>query len=199
MKGPLVIGAFVLATLGPRIARGDAAPKFNNAWFVPVGVSGALALHADAPAGFAGGAEVSVVHNDDYDWLGAYADVVHDFAVDATRLSIGPELGEGFAGIDGGYLFEVGNGRTRHGVTVRPMLSLGFVMLYGRVGWLGGQDPETLGEVGLLFKYPIELHNEPSYRPGPPEPELPADPAPPSPSGPAGPPPAGPFAEPPPG
>jgi hypothetical protein len=187
---------------GPALA--DAAPKFHNAWYLPVGISGGVAIHDGADDGFVGGLEASIVRNDDYNWMGAYADVVHDFAADTTRISLGPELGEAIFGIDGGYVLETGGGRTRHGVAVRPMFSLGVIMLYGRLEWLATEPSETLGEVGLLLKVPIELHNEPAYHgrpdlePEPPYSEPPVEPAPDSAPPPAAAP-SGPFAEPPPG
>jgi hypothetical protein len=184
----------------------DAMPKIYDSWFLPVGVSTASALHPDTSNGFAGGLELSLVHNDEFSWQGAYADVVRDFASERTRVSIGPEIGEAFLGIDGGYLLDTGKGVTRHGFCVRPMFSLGFVMIYGRLGQLFGSEHETLGEIGLLFKYPIVLHegenpHRPMYEPEPPESpdavepertEPPAQPLVPQQK-------PGPFAEPPPG
>jgi hypothetical protein len=189
-------------TLAPS-AFADAMPKMHDSWFLPFGLSTAYALHKYSSNGFAGGLELSVVHNDDFFWQGAYADVVRDFENEHTRLSLGPEIGVMVLGIDGGYLLDTGKGTTRHGFCVRPMFSLGIMMLYGRVDQLLGAEHETIGEIGLLFKYPVLLHEgEDPYRPVPEPERFDARPpeAPEPPEGPLQPAPGpGQFAQPPPG
>jgi hypothetical protein len=143
---------------GARSAIADAMPKVHPGFRLPVGFWTAVAIHDDATDGFMGALEASIVHTGrDYDWVGVYADIGRDFAADRTRLTVGPEIGSGFFGIDAGYAMELGGPRTRHGYVIRPLLSLGVIMLGGRVGHFFGDDEETFGEVGLLFKFPIEL------------------------------------------
>ena len=143
---------------GSRDAIADAAPKIQPGFRLPVGFWTAVAIHDDATDGFMGALEASIVHTGrDFAWVGAYADIGRDFAADRTRLTVGPEIGSGFFGIDAGYAMELGGPSTRHGYVIRPLLSLGVIMLGGRVGHFFGDHEETFGEVGLLFKIPIEL------------------------------------------
>ena len=144
--------------LAPRAAQADAVPKVHPGFRLPVGFWTAVAIHDDATDGFMGALEASFVYTDrDYDWVGAYVDFGRDFASDRTRLTVGPEIGSGFFGIDGGYALELGGPRARHGYVIRPLLSLGVIMIGGRIGHFFGDAEETFGEVGLLFKIPIEL------------------------------------------
>jgi hypothetical protein len=140
------------------VALADAMPKVHPGFRLPVGFWTALAIHDDATDGFMGALEASIVYTDrEYDWVGGYVDFGRDFASDRTRLSVGPEIGSGFFGIDGGYAAEFGGPSVRHGCVIRPLLSLGVIMLGGRLGHFFGDAEETFGEVGLLFKFPIEL------------------------------------------
>jgi hypothetical protein len=185
---------FAVFALSPA-ALADAGPKVHDSWFLPFGVSAAYAIHDGTSNGFAGGLELSIVHNDEFDWKGAYVDLVRDFANEHTRLSIGPEIGAAFVGIDGGYLLDTGGDRARHGFCLRPMFSLGFVMAYGRIEQLIGSEHETLGEIGILIKFPVLLHEgENQMRPERPRRLEP----PPGPIGPVYQPMPGPFAQPPP-
>ncbi len=198
--------AFLAAVSTAPSALADGFPKIYDSWFLPVGVSGAYAIHKQASDGFAGGLELSLVHDSEFSWQGAYVDLVRDFAADRTRVSLGPEIGVGFLGIDGGYLLDTGHGYTRHGFCVRPMFTLGVAMLYARLGELYGVERESVGEIGILLKFPVLLHegvnpHRPIYEPPEPPDARPPDAAEPPPSGaPLAPAPApGPFAEPPPG
>jgi hypothetical protein len=151
---PLAI-TLLLAT---RLACADAVPKVYPGLRLPVGFWTAVAIHDDATDGFVGAAEASLVYTDrDYNWTGGYVDIGRDFASDRTRLSVGPEFGSGFFGIDAGYAVELGGPSARHGYVVRPLLSLGVIMLGGRLGHFFGDAEETFGEVGLLFKFPLEI------------------------------------------
>jgi hypothetical protein len=154
----LAAGLVAALLLGARAAAADAVPKVHPGFRLPVGFWTAVAIHDDATDGFMGAFEASLVHTDrDYDWVGAYADIGRDFATDRTRLSVGPEIGSGFFGIDAGYALELGGPQARHGYVIRPLLSLGVIMLGARLGHFFGDAEETFGEVGLLFKFPIEL------------------------------------------
>ena len=143
--------------LGSRAAFADAVPKIPPGFRLPVGFWTALAIH-DGDDGFMGALEASLVYTDrDYTWVGGYADIGRDFAAERTRLTIGPEIGSGFFGVDAGYALELGGPNPRHGVVVRPLLSLGVIMIGGRFGHFFGEVEESFGEVGLLIKIPIEL------------------------------------------
>jgi hypothetical protein len=158
MKRATAIALSMATLLSSAAAFGDAIPKVNPGWRLPVGLWTAVGVHTDATDGFVGGVEASFVHTDrDYDWWGFYADAVRDFASERTRLSIGPEIGDGILGIDGGYVVELGGERVRHGFAIRPLLSVGIIMIGGRIVHFDAREEETLGEIGLLFKFPIEV------------------------------------------
>ncbi len=94
-------------------------------------------------------------------WYGAYADAVYDFSAKRTRMSIGPEIGYGVFGLDAGALVEAGGGKALFGLVVRPVLTLGAVALYGRVGVLPAASYGPLfGEAGVLLKFPWEISHQ---------------------------------------
>ena len=90
-------------------------------------------------------------------WVGLYTDVVRDTGSDTTRFTIGPELGITVVGVDGGLLAQLGD-EGRWGLTVRPVLTLGVLALYGRFGHFMDDLPEPeFFETGLLIKVPLPL------------------------------------------
>lgn len=59
-------------------------------------------------------------------------------------------------GLDGGLLVERAGGAQRYGWVARPMLTVSWLALTGRVGWLA--SPGTwFGEIGVLVKLPTAL------------------------------------------
>jgi hypothetical protein len=132
--------------------------------YIMLGPSLAVLLDRGEDASFVLGGELSVVSVSDAFWLGAYLDAAHAFAIDETRLSIGPELGVRFLGLDGGYVLSFGGHRSpQHGVAIRPMLTFGIVTAYFRSSWLLGGHADWYGELGLLLKAPIVIGNEPWF------------------------------------
>ena len=104
------------------------------------------------------GGEVSVVHQTtEFGWFGAYVDGVRDFGREQTRFSLGPEVGWSAFGVDAGYLLMTTPDGVSHGVTVRPLVSLGYATLFGRFSKDLTRGAPVWTELGLLFKYPIEL------------------------------------------
>lgn len=129
--------------------------------YLMLGPSLAAQLDRCDGASFVLGGELSFVNVSDAFWMGAYLDTVHAFAVDETRLSLGPELGIRFLGLDGGYVASFGGEASpQHGVTVRPMLTFGIVTAYFRSTWLLGEHADWLAELGVLLKAPIVLGND---------------------------------------
>jgi len=127
-----------------------------NVW-MPVGLSTGYAFHTQGENGALIGAELSVVHlGDRYVWFGGYADFVADRGSDRARLSIGPEIGWKYFGIDGGFVLETGD-RLRPGVALRPLLSAGFATLGLRGVKTFGDGGATLFELGFLLKIPIPI------------------------------------------
>lgn len=168
--------AILAAALIGSLARTAAADQNENALLVSAGANLGLSMHDVASSGFVLGGEASLVllhlENDESEhggdapgvpmigtpsWLGLYGDVVRDTGSDTTRFSIGPEIGHGILGIDGGLLAQVGD-ESRWGVTVRPVLTIGVVALYGRWGHFYDDLPETdFVEAGLLLKWAFPL------------------------------------------
>lgn len=161
-EGPVraLVALAVALALTTALARPAEAhrPVTNSVW-VPAGVTLAASLDEDADAGFVVGGEVSVVYLDETGfWVGGYVDTVYDVGPDATRLTVGPEAGFGFVGMDGGYAVEWRGGTAYHGGAARFLLTWGVVAVYGRVAHFVAPGPErTLGEVGVLLKWPIEM------------------------------------------
>jgi hypothetical protein len=127
-----------------------------HAWTVPVGLASGWSIHRHANDGAYLGLEASVVRTETRTlfWLGGYADAVHDFANGATRMTVGPELGLGPVGLDGGYLLELAPAGHRQGFAARLVASASLLSITGRVGHFSGGAGETFGEVGLLLKLP---------------------------------------------
>ena len=135
-------------------AKAAAPAPSPHAWTIPEGLATGWSVHRHAGDGAYLGLEVSVVRTETRTlfWIGGYADVVHDFANGATRMTVGPELGLGPVGFDGGYLLEVAHGGYREGVAARLIASASLLSITGRVGHFTGGSGETFGEVGLLLK-----------------------------------------------
>ncbi len=107
--------------------------------------------------GFLLGGELSVVRQtQEFFWFGGYLDGVYDFERKQTRLSIGPEFGWSALGLDAGYLLALDGAGAHGGITARPLLSIGYVTVYGRVSHLF-EAKRTWVEAGLLLKYPVEF------------------------------------------
>ncbi|HEX7501386.1 MAG TPA: M20/M25/M40 family metallo-hydrolase [Polyangia bacterium] len=129
-----------------------------HGWKLPIGLGMGLAVHGEGPSGLYLGFEASLVRFESKSlfWLGGYADVLHDYASDRTRTSLGFELGKGSLGLDGGYLLEFSPQDRRQGLVLRPLVSLSYLSLAGRLGCLWGQGaPEIFGELGVLIKIPL--------------------------------------------
>ena len=78
--------------------------------------------------------------------------------VPTVGFSLGPEVGFGPVGLDGGYLVEISGSGHRQGFAVRPMLTASWVSITGRVGYLTGHGAqEVFGEAGLLFEVPVAI------------------------------------------
>lgn len=150
------------ALVAPSLAA-DAGPPVPRGWVLTFGANGGYSMHPERANGAVLGAEVSAPYLASSGlWFGAYADALHDFGPRRQRLSFGPELGFAVFGVDGGPLLELADGATRTGFTLRGVLTLGVLGLYGRYGYLDGADPERgFGEIGLLIKAFTPLSEQP--------------------------------------
>lgn len=143
---------------------------FPEGLFLPVGFSVASASHPSTPSSLALGAEASLAlfpfgHGN---WAGVYTDVIHETKNELTRWSFGLEAGFVLVGVDGGVVMQVSDAGKAWGGVVRPMLTLAFVTLYGRFGFM--KDAEDFREIGALFKFPIHLMDVDFDEPPPPPP-----------------------------
>jgi hypothetical protein len=141
-------------------------PPNANVW-MPVGLSTGYALHDELPNGALIGAELSVVHiTNQAVWYGGYVDYLWDRGSDRQRLSVGPEFGYTYFGIDGGYVLEQGD-KLRHGVALRPLLTLAFLAVGFRGVKTFGDGGETLGEISVLVKLPFPVATTHEHDPAP--------------------------------
>lgn len=126
--------------------------------YLPIGVSTGVSLRPGA--GWIIGGEASLVRlwSGSLAYTGVYADALHDTATGANRVSIGPEVGQSWLGVDAGYLVELdGSSVARHGLAARAFVTLSAVSVSLRLGWLeGGRG--TFGELGIQLKLPLALH-----------------------------------------
>ncbi len=72
-----------------------------------------------------------------------------------TRVSIGPQPGLYFLGIDGGYVAQWSDAGVQHGIVGRFLLSYFFIHAFVRVGRLSGNTPLTSVEAGGMLKTPF--------------------------------------------
>jgi hypothetical protein len=159
--------------LAPRAARASGELSLH----LHTGVNLGRSIYDQAGDGFVLGGESSLVllHLGDDDgadvdhdtpgipmigtptWVGIYGDVLRDTGSDTTRISFGPELGHELIGVDGGLLVQLGDQR-RWGFTVRPVLTVGVLAIYGRWGHFLDDEPRPdVVEAGLLVKLPLRL------------------------------------------
>jgi hypothetical protein len=105
--------------------------------------------------GFLGG-EVSLAHlGRTVYWYGGYVDAGYDFANKGARVTLGPELGCYFFGVDGGLLLEDHASRWQKGFVVRGFATVAIAAIYVRYGQILTGDRDLFFETGLLFKLPI--------------------------------------------
>jgi hypothetical protein len=158
----LVTAVLVSAMLAASGAAADSPLTIARGWDVSPGLPFALSARRGG-GGFVTGAELSLAGYEVIGppghgwWTGLYVDGVHDFGTSGRRLTIGPEIGSTVFGVDGGYLFERVDGRSFHGLCVRPLLTIGVVSLVGRVGWLPESSSPIFGEIGILLKAPMNI------------------------------------------
>lgn len=113
--------------------------------FLPVG------LNLSYQQGFQIGAEVSLVHLSDPEWIGVYGDLIYNAADQKWQGSVGPELGFAYFGLDGGLLFKDND----RGFTVRALFSFIWIHAYFRLNFLPGQKASP--EFGTLFKFSLTV------------------------------------------
>lgn len=131
-----------------------------NGVYLPVGVNLGAGLRQDGADGLLLGGEASLVRfwADSLAFFGGYVDYLHDFGARTHRVSIGPEIGILFAGIDAGPVFELGGGQTELGARARLFGTIAFFTLYaGEVRSLTTAQTRWTTELGLLIKIPFGI------------------------------------------
>ena len=141
-------------------------PHHWNPWgfFALVGGNLSATLRPGQPGGGANlGLEASSGYSWDTGyWFGGYADLVRTLGADTTRISVGPEFGYLFFGLDGGYLVEWGEQIPRHdGINIRLSLGIGVCSFYIRSIWLFEVEPRLFVESGFVLKVPLHLIDPP--------------------------------------
>jgi hypothetical protein len=138
-------------------SRADALGFPNANVWMPVGLSTGYAVHDDPANGGLFGGELSIAHITDTGlWYGGYLDFIHDFGSDTERLSVGPEIGWNYLGVDAGFVLENGD-RLRPGVALRPLLTMGIASLGIRGVKTFGDGGGAFVELGFLLKIPFPI------------------------------------------
>ncbi|MFH1621447.1 MAG: hypothetical protein ABIB04_05200 [Patescibacteria group bacterium] len=145
--------------------KGACAPIFGIApgvFFLP-GASIGSGWNMDDERGLAFGAEISATYffggfAGFGPWTGGYLNMLYDTGTESTRSSVGPEIGWGPVGMDGGYVLDLAGGTARHGVQIRGVFSLSIIQGFVRFGYIQEYGPDIAG--GMLFKYPLRLTND---------------------------------------
>jgi hypothetical protein len=160
------LAAALLAVLG---SSADASADLNlpymgpsSGWFLPVGADLGVAILPNSSPGALLGGEASLVYFDTQgpSWFGAFASAAFITNANQGRFSIGPEAGFAIFGIDGGLLDVVASGQDFAGVTVRPMLTVGFATLYARWDHTFSHGGADAGQIGALIKFPVPVTGE---------------------------------------
>ena len=158
LRCALVILALALSSKTARALHSDF--KLTDKYYVPTGFNLGVAMAPERPVGLILGGEMSLVYlHKSLLWTGAYTDLVYDFGNDARRFSIGPEVGCGFFGLDGGYLVSSREEETHHGFQLRAVLTIASFMALGlRWGHLVGEvEHPNFSEINLIFKFPFPM------------------------------------------
>ncbi len=160
----LITASALLALSSPSTARAastDFLPPEQAISLLP-GPTIGYSWHERDTNGLLLGAELSVAyaHLNKGFWAGFYSDVTYDFGGNSLRVSIGPELGWAFFGVDAGLMIDNITGDSpRVGFSVRPLLSFfGLATIYGR--FTPGDNFATSFELGLIGKLPLLLTDD---------------------------------------
>ena len=167
MKRPSLLAALLL--LCPGVARAEPGPWLTG-WYAPSHLTVGASIHPERSNGLVLGLQQSLVYQVGPRaswWGGLSAEALHDFGPSWTRLSLGPEVGYGVIGLDGGFFAVRRDGKNEAGLQGRVVLSIGVIEVYGRVGEVMGEQRFRFGEVGLGLGWPWSIERPPPPRPSP--------------------------------
>src|SRR5579872_5950481 len=106
----------------------DLPARAHASTYLPIGLGSGVSVHAAGTGAYVGG-EASLVRlqHGSLVWTGMYVDSVYDLGTRTTRLGVGPELGLGPLGLDGGLVLEPWSNPVRAGAALRAILTTGYV------------------------------------------------------------------------
>jgi hypothetical protein len=157
----LAIGVLFAGALERRAAAKD-LPYMgpSSGWYMPAGIDLAVAILPNSSPGALLGGEISLAYlelNDTPKWFGVFASAAYVTNANVERFSVGPEIGLAIFGLDGGLVDVVGGGQNAAGVTLRPMLTVGFATIYGRWDHTFANGGVDSGQIGGMLKFPFEV------------------------------------------
>lgn len=167
--------SLVAALLSPGGAHAQPAPAaprpaprvapWLTGWYAPSGVAIGASIHPERPNGLVVGLEQSLVYQVGPRaswWGGVSAEALYDFGPSWGRVAVGPELGYGIVGLDGGFLaLWRGQHAAEGGVQGRLLVTIGVAAVYGRLATVWGDERFSFGEAGVLLKWPWSLGGPP--------------------------------------
>jgi hypothetical protein len=140
-------------------AGADAGPKLpRRAVYISPGLAFGGTYSFDLSTRPMLGGEVSAFYWHDGPYVGLFVEGLYDWSRSAARITVGPELGWGFVGLDGGYLADFSAGGPHHGGSVRLYFSLGVVGLFVRYGAV--RDAPDFVDFGIFLKAPMTVYRE---------------------------------------
>lgn len=103
------------------------------------------------------GLEISHVSLQDYTWKGVYADVSVDVGNGNTQLSVGPEIGALFVGLDTGMVAQIHKDGQDFGGRLRVVGTLGFFgVTLGWTRFVTRDEKNQRLEITIFGKLPTE-------------------------------------------
>ncbi|MFB6374640.1 MAG: hypothetical protein ABEN55_16300 [Bradymonadaceae bacterium] len=156
----LLLAATVLAAPASVAANGSSdgdtdaiAVGPQPAWFLMGGPTSGISWQSTGIGGFVG-AELSVVRLHRSYWIGAYTDGLYDFGSRAPIVSLGPTIGYGLVGLDGGVGVRFRHGGPEVGPVGRISATAGLFGLFARGAYWPRPDEHTL-QFGATLKFPL--------------------------------------------
>lgn len=126
---------------------------YQPSWFLLGGATGGASFSPAGTGGFAG-AEVSLVRTLRGWWSGVYLDGAYEFRSRAPTVSLGPEVGYQFVGLDAGGALQFTPDGLRPGIMGRLSATAGLLSLFGRVAYWPSGATYTV-QAGATFKLPL--------------------------------------------
>lgn len=156
--------ALVSVLLASFPAQAEPGPWLTG-WYAPSHLQIGVSIHPERANGLVLGVQQSLVYQVGPRaswWGGLSGEVMRDFGPSWTRFSLGPEVGYGVVGVDGGFFAVRRGGQFEGGIQGRVVLTIGVAEVYGRLGEGMGEERFRFGEVGLALGWPWSLGRPPT-------------------------------------